>query len=368
MLDRNWRCDGGEIDLVLRDGDVLVVCEVKTRTSDACGSPHEAVTPAKLGRLRRLAARWVVEHQVHPADVRIDLVAVMCRRRGPADIEHVTGSGLMALATAHTVSLHGAVGHLIDVQADVSPGSPGTTLVGRPDTSLHEAPRPLPDGGVQLGRPLAGDQAGDDPAGSVRPGEARHPLRPCHRAGRARRPVATSPERSLSDTLVIGELTLTGGLRSVPGVLPMVMAASPPWLRARDRAGAPGARGRDGAGHDGARHALAGAGARRAPRGRRPRRRAGGADVGQPAHRVAGLAAAQRARPRRPPWRPRRQVRARGRGGRRPPPDALGAEGRWQDVPGRAPAGDPARPLRRGVARAHRDPLARRAPSSRATS
>ncbi len=91
LLDRNWRCDCGEIDLVLRDGDVLVVCEVKTRSSDTCGSPHEAVTPAKLGRLRRLAARWVVEHQVHPADVRIDLVAVMCRRRGPADIEHVTG-------------------------------------------------------------------------------------------------------------------------------------------------------------------------------------------------------------------------------------------------------------------------------------
>jgi putative endonuclease len=91
VLDRNWRCDCGEIDLVLRDGDVLVVCEVKTRSSASCGSPHEAVTPAKLGRLRRLAARWVVEHAVHPADVRIDLVAVICPRRGPAEIEHVAG-------------------------------------------------------------------------------------------------------------------------------------------------------------------------------------------------------------------------------------------------------------------------------------
>jgi putative endonuclease len=91
LLDRNWRCDEGEIDLVLRDGDVLVVCEVKTRSSARCGSPHEAVTPAKLGRLRRLADCWVVEHHVHPSDVRIDLVAVMCRSRGPADIEHVPG-------------------------------------------------------------------------------------------------------------------------------------------------------------------------------------------------------------------------------------------------------------------------------------
>jgi putative endonuclease len=91
VLDRNWRCDCGEIDLVLRDGQVLVVCEVKTRSSASCGSPHEAVTPAKLGRLRRLAARWVVEHRVHPSDVRIDLVAVMCRARGPAEVEHVPG-------------------------------------------------------------------------------------------------------------------------------------------------------------------------------------------------------------------------------------------------------------------------------------
>jgi magnesium chelatase family protein len=45
----------------------------------------------------------------------------------------------MALATAHTVALQGALGHLIDVQADVSPGSVGTVLVGRPDGSLHEA-------------------------------------------------------------------------------------------------------------------------------------------------------------------------------------------------------------------------------------
>jgi len=45
----------------------------------------------------------------------------------------------MPCATAHTISLQGALGHLIDVQADVSPGQVGTTLVGRPDVSLHEA-------------------------------------------------------------------------------------------------------------------------------------------------------------------------------------------------------------------------------------
>jgi putative endonuclease len=93
LLARNWRCDAGEIDLVLRDGDVLVVCEVKTRSSVSCGTPQEAVTPAKLARLRRLAACWMTAHDVHPRDVRIDLVAVLRPRRGPSLVDHVQGLG-----------------------------------------------------------------------------------------------------------------------------------------------------------------------------------------------------------------------------------------------------------------------------------
>lgn len=93
VLARNWRCDEGEIDLVLRDGDVLVVCEVKTRTSDVCGSPHEAVSPAKLDRLRRLAHRWAADHGLEPPETRIDLVAVRLPRRGAAEVEHVRGIG-----------------------------------------------------------------------------------------------------------------------------------------------------------------------------------------------------------------------------------------------------------------------------------
>lgn len=93
LLDRNWRCDAGEIDLVLRDGPVLVVCEVKTRSSVVCGTPHEAVDAAKLARLRRLAVRWMAERGLRVADVRVDLVAVLRPRRGPAVVEHVRGIG-----------------------------------------------------------------------------------------------------------------------------------------------------------------------------------------------------------------------------------------------------------------------------------
>jgi putative endonuclease len=93
LVDRNWRCDLGEVDLVLRDGEVLVFCEVKTRSSTTYGHPLEAVTPTKGARLRRLAARWLGEHDVHARDVRIDLVGVLLAPRGAAEIEHVRGVG-----------------------------------------------------------------------------------------------------------------------------------------------------------------------------------------------------------------------------------------------------------------------------------
>lgn len=93
VLDRNWRCDEGELDLVLRDGATLVACEVKTRTTLDHGTPHEAVTDARLERLRRLAVRWVEARGVQPAEIRVDLVAVLRPRRGRALVEHVRGIG-----------------------------------------------------------------------------------------------------------------------------------------------------------------------------------------------------------------------------------------------------------------------------------
>src|SRR5687768_11190950 len=74
VLDRNWRCDIGEIDLVLRDGSTLVICEVKTRSSTAFGTPHEAVTERKVARMRALASCWLRAHRVRPLDVRLDMV------------------------------------------------------------------------------------------------------------------------------------------------------------------------------------------------------------------------------------------------------------------------------------------------------
>ena len=91
LLDRNWRCPEGELDLVLRDGDVLVACEVKARRGALGGSPHEAVDDVKLERLHRLVWRWAEEHSIRPGGARVDLVAVLVPRRGAPVVEHVRG-------------------------------------------------------------------------------------------------------------------------------------------------------------------------------------------------------------------------------------------------------------------------------------
>lgn len=91
VLARNWRCEHGEIDIVARDGNTLVVCEVKTRSTTAYGSPAESVTRAKAQRLRRLTAAWLAAHDVHPEHVRIDVVAVLRSPRGAASVEHLRG-------------------------------------------------------------------------------------------------------------------------------------------------------------------------------------------------------------------------------------------------------------------------------------
>jgi putative endonuclease len=91
ILERNWRCELGEIDIVARDGGALVICEVKTRRGLAYGSPLEAVTYDKLRRLRRLAGRWLRDHDLRPDAVRIDVVGVVRPRTGPTVVEHIRG-------------------------------------------------------------------------------------------------------------------------------------------------------------------------------------------------------------------------------------------------------------------------------------
>ena len=77
VLERNWRCGEGEIDLICARGTVLVICEVKARTGSAHGHPLEVVTPAKQRRLRRLATRYLRQQGSPWAEVRFDVVGVL---------------------------------------------------------------------------------------------------------------------------------------------------------------------------------------------------------------------------------------------------------------------------------------------------
>ena len=91
LLDHNWRCPDGEIDLILRDGDELVFCEVKTRRSTSHGTPFEAVTTTKFARLRRLASQWMSANDVRTFEVRFDVVGIVCPRAGTPQIDHMAG-------------------------------------------------------------------------------------------------------------------------------------------------------------------------------------------------------------------------------------------------------------------------------------
>ena len=77
VVDRNWRCREGEIDIVLRKNRTIVFCEVKTRTSDAFGLPAEAVTHEKRQRLRHLASKWLDDSTVKPRQIRFDVASVL---------------------------------------------------------------------------------------------------------------------------------------------------------------------------------------------------------------------------------------------------------------------------------------------------
>jgi putative endonuclease len=93
ILDRNWRCDGGELDIVAAQRRVLVVCEVKSRTGARYGSPLEAVGRVKLRRLRMLAAAWISAHGVRFDEIRIDVVGLVYEASGGFTIEHIRGVG-----------------------------------------------------------------------------------------------------------------------------------------------------------------------------------------------------------------------------------------------------------------------------------
>lgn len=102
VLDRNWRCGApvrGELDVVALEpatrgrAPVLVAVEVKTRRSLVAGPPAAGVDARKLARLRRLASAWVRRHPGRYRGPRVDVVSVLVRGGGPAQVRHHRGVG-----------------------------------------------------------------------------------------------------------------------------------------------------------------------------------------------------------------------------------------------------------------------------------
>lgn len=88
VLDRNWRCRDGEIDVVASVPGWLVVCEIKTRSGTRYGQPAEAVTPLKASRIRAVTRAWLAAHTTDWCQIRFDVVAVLIRPGEPVTLQH----------------------------------------------------------------------------------------------------------------------------------------------------------------------------------------------------------------------------------------------------------------------------------------
>jgi len=88
ILETNYRCPHGEIDIIARDKESLVFIEVRAKRSAKFGSPEESITPAKKEKLRATAYHYQQNHDNLPPSWRIDFVAVEIDQKGkPSRIE-----------------------------------------------------------------------------------------------------------------------------------------------------------------------------------------------------------------------------------------------------------------------------------------
>lgn len=82
ILERNYRCPIGELDIVARDKECIVVVEVRTRRGREYGTPEDSVTTAKQKKLIEVASAYLQEKYPPDVDWRIDVVAIEMTRNG----------------------------------------------------------------------------------------------------------------------------------------------------------------------------------------------------------------------------------------------------------------------------------------------
>jgi putative endonuclease len=88
ILEMNYQHGHGEIDIIAKEGEFLVFCEVKSRSTDEYGEPEYAITPGKQQQIRKMAHAYLYEHEIREQACRFDVVAIRFRG-GTAEIRHV---------------------------------------------------------------------------------------------------------------------------------------------------------------------------------------------------------------------------------------------------------------------------------------
>lgn len=87
ILDRNWRYDRAELDIVAMDGETLVIVEVKTRAASIYEEPSESITSRKIRHLVDAAEAYIIEHDID-AEARFDVISIKWFGEGRYDIDH----------------------------------------------------------------------------------------------------------------------------------------------------------------------------------------------------------------------------------------------------------------------------------------
>lgn len=92
IIERNFRCKCGEIDIIAKDGKTYVFVEVKTRRTMTFGPPQLAVTPFKQRQISKAALTWLAKKNLHDAAARFDVVAILLHNQTLPGIEHFTNA------------------------------------------------------------------------------------------------------------------------------------------------------------------------------------------------------------------------------------------------------------------------------------
>ncbi|WP_055108477.1 YraN family protein [Paenibacillus ihumii] len=94
LLERNWRCRSGEIDIIAKKEGVIVIVEVRSRSvhNEQYGTPAESITPRKIKQLRETAAVYLHKTHQYNESIRFDVLAVQMRRNEVVAIEHIPGA------------------------------------------------------------------------------------------------------------------------------------------------------------------------------------------------------------------------------------------------------------------------------------